>query len=698
MKPVSLFAFLLVSSIFKASGQDVKSDTTTLKTVTVTATKNPFTYKNGNLQVNVENSVLSSIPDAIELLSKVPTVLVSRDGETISIVGKGEPIIYIDQQKVSVNDLKSLSVADIKSIELINNPSAKFEANGRTVILVTRKINTAEGIKAELSETAAYRKYYLNRASANVSVRKKKMELKGNIQFNELKTWEGNDFDFRINNRHIFSGYKVTAVTSRQPQFIGGGGFFYQWNEQDYLSVSTNFRTVTEKFPIYTNSTLSDDSRNESVFTDNVNRQPKLYHSSNINYNKNFRKIKSILFIGAQYTGLSKATYSDIHNTYENAQPQFSQHRNRNGKTGVIALRADLEKNFKNNIKWETGISGTFADADGYSIIQNYSPENLFNSNYVYHENYVAAFTQLSGKLKNIDYSGGIRLESTDVKSIYQSTANASAIIKNKAQLFPRLKVTIPVDSSSSLTIAYSKSIYRPPYDNADQTSVYINPYFEWSNNINLDPSLSEDINATFQYKKYALTVALYQVRGPIYTDFNFDEQQTVLNRTEKNYDSERSIYVSATIPFRYRIWSSTNVMNLILKSIKDDQSVTGKSRPFVYYNSVNEFAFPHHFTFTISGWAVSKSQQGVISNNALFAVDTSLTKKINNLTCTLRFNNMFRSINGRESFTVNDVAASGIYHDNSREISLGVKYSIGKLKESRYKNREVDESGNRIR
>jgi hypothetical protein len=58
----------------------------------------------------------------------------------------------------------------------------------------------------------------------------------------------------------------------------------------------------------------------------------------------------------------------------------------------------------------------------------------------------------------------------------------------------------------------------------------------------------------------------------------------------------------------------------------------------------------------------------------------------------------MFKSVNSRQSFTVNDVAASGIFYDNSREISLGVKYAFGGLKESRYKNRDVDEFGDRIK
>jgi hypothetical protein len=118
-----------------------------------------------------------------------------------------------------------------------------------------------------------------------------------------------------------------------------------------------------------------------------------------------------------------------------------------------------------------------------------------------------------------------------------------------------------------------------------------------------------------------------------------------------------------------------------------------------MYFYSSNEFKLPANFTFTVSGWAVTRSYQGAFERNALFSVDTSLSKKIyKNLNCNVRFSNMFGSINAKEAFAIHDVAANGIFYDNSREFSVGVKYSLGKLKETRFKNKDVDESGNRVK
>jgi hypothetical protein len=119
----------------------------------------------------------------------------------------------------------------------------------------------------------------------------------------------------------------------------------------------------------------------------------------------------------------------------------------------------------------------------------------------------------------------------------------------------------------------------------------------------------------------------------------------------------------------------NTNVMTAMLNTIKDSAAVTGKSKPFVYFYSSNEFRLPKKYTFTVSGWAITKSYQGAFERNALFAVDTSVTKTLfKNLNCSVRFNNMFRSVNREEKFAINDVAANGIYHDNSREFSIALK------------------------
>ena len=668
-----------------------------MQAVTVTAGKRMLVSKDGNTLMNVENSPLAFTPDAITLLSQLPTVQVSPDGEAVSVVGKGAPLIYIDNQKVGMEDLKSLSVSDIKTIELINNPSAKYEANGKTVLLVTRKTNKKEGWKAELGETAAYRRYYLNRSVASLSVRKKKLELKGNFQYNQLKTWEGNAFEFQIRDRHIDSKYSVTAVTTR-PQFVGEAGAFYQINDGDYISVSANARAQNESFPIYTNSLLKDASREESVSTSTYNKNPNLYYTSKLNYNKKIDN--GSLFVGMQQTGFLKDRKTNIYNNYNNTSSVLSQNRVETSNIRVLAVRADIETTFAKQIKLEAGAAATHAASSGFSNVVSYQPVNSVHAIFDYDEKDYAAYAQMSTKLKKSTISGGLRAENTNVTSNFNDNLNPASIKKNTTQLFPKANLVVPVDSSKSITLKYAKTIERPDYSNANQTAVYINPFFEWSNNINLNPSVTEEAGATFQYNNYSLAMSVYRTRGAVYSNFIYNENDGILRRSELNYDKEYGTQLTLTIPFKYKIWSSTNVMTAMLRTVKDPQAVSSKVRPFVYYYSNNEFKLPRQFVFTLSGWAVTKQYSGAIERSALFAVDTSLTKTFfKNLNCSIRFTDMFRSLNNNgEKFSVNDVAANGVFSDNRREFAIALKYPIGVLKESRYQNRDIDEQGGRVK
>ena len=94
-----------------------------LNEVIIKNEKKTFTNTNGNIKVDVANSIYNSVPNTIDLLAKLPTIQISSDKENISIIGKGNALIYIDNQKVSINDLNNLAVDDIKSIEIIKNPS-----------------------------------------------------------------------------------------------------------------------------------------------------------------------------------------------------------------------------------------------------------------------------------------------------------------------------------------------------------------------------------------------------------------------------------------------------------------------------------------------------------------------------------------------------------------------------------------------
>jgi len=673
----------------------LSTNTATLKEVTVSGSKKLFTNKNGNLKVNVENSILAAIPTPIDLLSKLPAIQVSPSGESISILGKGNPLIYIDNQKVSVNDLQSLAVNDIKTIEIINNPSAKYEAAGRAVILITKKTNKQDGIKVDLAETATVRQYYNNRFSLGADFKNKKLALKANFQYNQIKNWEGNAYTFDLPTQNFTTSYDVTSITTR-PQFIYGLNLLYDIDSSSYFSVNTSERSQSETFPISTNSYARQGTQEDYVATTNLNSSKRFFSTTSANYTKKFKQQDVDVFVGGQYSVYDRSLESNIWNNYNNTADRLTQDREQDNTIHVFTTRADVEKRFKNEVKWETGINASFSSSNAVLDIQNYIPPGSDLSNYTYSERNMATYTQASGKIKKVDYAVGIRMEATKVEGQF---ANSSSLLidKHYINFFPKLNVDFPLDSTKTLNLNYARSINRPDYSSISQTVVYINPYFEWASNISIDPTIVDELSATIQYKNSSLQASCYKQEGPIYSDFVYNTSSSILRRTDKNFKREVGASIALTVPVKYKVWTSTNCITAGISKVEDESSLDRESTPYIYLFSNNQIKLPYDMVWSVNAWGVTKRNEGVYERNGLYAVDTSLSKTFfKKLSCTMSANNIFKSLSSKEQFVINDISSKGTYYD-VRDYSVAIKYSFGKSKPSNHNIKNVDEHVNRI-
>ena len=699
--PVKLLITLLVFCLsFMANAQNEKpkdSISNELNEVVISKEKKTITNSNGNIKVEIANSVYSSIPNPIDLLSKLPTVQISSDRESISIVGKGNPLIYIDGQRGTMNDLNVLSVADIKTIEIIKNPSSKYEAEGRAVILITRKLSKKDSFKTEISEVASFKRNYNNYLGFNSSFKKDKLEWKANFNYNRRNPWENHSIEYKIPQANIVSDYDVTAV-SKVKDYIFGAGLFYKINDEDYLSLNINGKMRNDTFDINTFTFNQNQNEINNVFTFSDNTSSKNFINSFVNYSKKLKAIDTKMFIGFQGSNFNQHLWSLVQNNYNGTELELSQNRDQKFNVDVFSGRIDLEKKFNNQMIWEYGALYSAAKSKSDYDVFDYNKNE--NPTFVYHfkEANTAAYSQLSGKIKKVDFSIGLRVENTNVNGKY-STESTALIDKNYTNLFPKVQFSFPIDSTKSLSFDYSKSISRPNYSALSMIATYINPYFIYGSNINLGPTFADVVSASFQYHDKSVKLTLYQNKNPIYQDFVFDNQSNVLTFTEKNFQNESGYTVEFTLPFTYKFWTNTNSLVFTTNKIEDKSALFNSSKTYLYYYSNNTFNLPKDFTFVLSFWGATKQKEGVFERNAKLIFDLSLAKKIGkNWTCTLNYNDVFKNTIYTERFTINNISSRARYLVDANEISITLRYSFGKIKDSEYKEKSVNESENRIR
>ncbi len=694
---IALLLFCL-SAIANAQNETPKdSISKELKEVVITQNKKTFTNSNGNIKVDVANSVYNSVPNPVELLSKLPLVQVSSDRESISIVGKGNPLIYIDNQRVGMNDLNALSVADIKTIESIQNPSSKYEAEGRAVILITRKLSRKDGFKTEISETASFKKNYNNYLGFNSSFKKGKIEWKANFNYNRRNPWENHSIEYQIPQANIVSDYNVTAV-SNVNDYIFGGGLFYKINDDDYFSVNINGKMRSDTFDINTFTFNQNQNEVNNVFTFSDNSSSKNFINSFINYSKKLKAIDTKLFFGLQGSNYNQHLWSLVQNNYNETELELSQNRDQKFNVDVFSGRIDLEKKFKNEMNWEYGGLYSAAKSKSNYDVFDYDKNENTSFDYDFKEANLAAYTQLSGKIKKVDFSVGLRIENTNVSGKY-STESSALIDKNYTNLFPKAQFSFAIDSTKNINVDYSKSISRPNYSSLSMIATYINPYFIYGSNINLGPTFADVVSASFQYHDKSIKVTLYQNKNPVYQDFSFDNQNNVLTFTEKNFKKESGYNIEFTLPFTYKIWTNTNSLIFTQNKIEDESALYGSSKPYLYYYSNNTFKLPKDFTFVFSFWGATKQKEGVFERNAKLIFDASLAKNFRkNWTCTLNYNDIFKNTIYTERFTINNISSRARYLVDANEVSITLRYSFGKIKESEFKEKSVNENESRIK
>lgn len=692
-----IIIFFFISGFAYAQNETPKdSISNKLKEVVIDAKTKTFTNKNGNIKVDVANSIYNSIPNTLDLLSKLPKVLLSPNKENISIVGKGTPLIYIDSQKVDINDLNALAVDDIKSIEIIQNPSVKYEADGRAVILITRKFSKKEGFKTILSETASFKKDFNNYIGFNSSFKKGKLEWKANFNYNQLQPFENQIVNYKIPNPTIVSNYDVEAFTKRK-HFIFGGSLFYKINEDDYLSLTVSSKLQNDRFDINTSTYNKKEDVENNVLTFTDNGSNKDFVNSFLNYSKKIKSIDTQIFTGFSYSNLNQGLFSEIENNYNDNEFGLAQIRDQKFNVDFFSGRVNIEKKFKNEMIVEIG--GLYSSANSKSDFDIFYYETNQNtrSYYDFKEQNLAGYGQLSGKINKIDFAVGLRVENTNANGKYKTDVTP-LIEKNYTSFFPKVEFTFPIDSTKSISVNYSKSISRPNYSSLSQGTTYINPYFVYARNINLDPTFNNEISTVFQYHDKSVKLGYYRNINPVYSSFSYDQEQNILTFKDVNFDRESGFSVDFTLPFSYKFWTTTNSLIFILEKIEDKSAQFLSSKPHLFYYSSNEFKLPKGYTFSVFCWGITKQNIGILEKNERFVMDMGLSKTFfKNWNCTLSFNNVFNNKVMKEQFVVNNINSQTRYLLDSQEISIAVKYSFGKMKDTEFKGKSIDDSG-RIR
>jgi len=528
-----------------------------------------------------------------------------------------------------------------------------------------------------------------NYFNVNLNTKRHNLEFKFDAAYNQIKVWESNSLDYQLIDQNTSSNYFVEAVTTRT-QFVFGGGLYYQLNDTDYLSFSSRIRTQKEPFYIDTQTFLNDNGLENDINSYSDNDGDRIFLSSNINYFKALNN-KSNLFIGAQYTNYDQDIESEIKNTYSNPFLETFSNRLQNFNVGNFSARADYDLLFKKNTKLELGANFTNSLAKAFNEIEQ------IKTNYTYTENNTGLYSQFSGTFKKVNYSFGVRAENTKVEAGFKQS-NTLAIERENTFFFPKGNINFSIDSTKTVTLNYAKSITRPNFSTASPTTAFINPVLEFRGNLNLKPTLTDEVSATFQLKNSSFTARYTFTKDPVHYSLIYDENNAISVMFPSNFNQESGFSFDLSIPIKYKFWKSTNSISLNYNTINDERAVTLNTSPYFYFYTNHQFKLHNSINLSLNGWGLTNRQEGIFHREKVYVLNASITKKFfDKLDITLSFNDIFNSMQFEDRYRLQNIKATSLFFTDANEISFSLKYSFGSIK-SAYKNKDVDGNLNRIK
>ena len=667
----------------------IKPETMTIRGVVVTGERPKVQLQGNSLVMNVEGTVMERMGTAEDVLSRVPTI--SKKGETFEILGKGVPLIYLNNRKLTdMQELKNIQSDNIKNVEVIQNPGARYDASVNAVIIIHTKRAAGEGLGVELQSWSRKGHGFANNERINLTYRTGKLELFANLFGAYNKRWEKGEFEqtvfadtlWVINNRQKDEVYN--------PFLEGRFGFNYQLNDNNsfggfYQNTYDYVKTWSENVDnLMADGTPYDYLHNSGIRRDR--NSPK--HQANLYYMGKVGQF-SIDF-NADYTFYkrqSRNQQQELSDNYENRDVNTETLTRGNMVAEKLIVSHPLWKGQievgeeYTNTRWNS----SFENAEGY----------IANSNNEQHESNIAPFVELRQQLGRFQLQAGLRYE--HVKSDYfvegirrddQSRAYDA--------LFPSVALSTSVQKVQ-LSLSYAKRTNRPAYWLLSNDVVYENRLNLQVGNPYLRPVKYHNFNAMVMWKWVYLNTNFVHCIDPFMTVFESMEQDSKINiATTKNYNDADWLIVTLGAQKNVKLgagvtWTpqyNVTLMKQWLKTTFNGQEMN-LNQPQLSFQLGNIVALPHDWLlqadFNMHTHGYTGSNFKIEATNAMLSLSVSRDLFKRRLNIKLAGNDLFNQGIGRGTFYFNRIMFCKREDNDSRCVTLSLRYRFN-VTPSKYK------------
>lgn len=677
-----------------------------LKEVSVTAQKPLIEIKADKLVVNVQNSIVNAGATVLEVLSRSPGVRVDQN-DNISLKGKQGVNVMIDgrQSVLSGSDLanllKNMPSSSVDQIEIITNPSARYDAAGTAgIINIKTRKDKRMGMNGTANVFYAQGVYPKMGGGINLNYRNKKFTVNANYNysyrngFNHLTLYRSfyengqfqnaydqdnmSKFGYQANNAGLSVDYSLSKKTTIGVQVNA--------NLIDYDVDGRNFSKI-----------VGPDNALQSYFTTNNHSENDNHnYAGNLNLRHRFDSTGRELSVDLDYGTYSSGRDQHFTTRYLTVSgidylPNYLLVGDLSGLTNIRSIKADYVHPLKNKLNIEGGIKLSYVTQD--NDVQFYDRSNGGNvfdttksNHFIYQENINAAYVNATKDWDKWSTQIGLRAEQTIAKGeqkIYSQSFN-----RNYTQLFPSLALQRHINTNNDLGVTFSRRINRPNYEQLNPFKYYLDPSTYKAGYPFLMPELVYNIELSHTFKQRFVTTLLYSYFVDPITEViqpsDDTNQKRVTVQTNKNLTSQSFYDLSGSYQFQFfKWWSNSLHFNCYYTKFTGNiaNSLLNTSQVTFDLNTTNSFLLPKDWSAELGLFYQTKQLYGYMMIEPLWSLSAGIQKNLFQKKVNIKLNatDVFWKSYPRATSVYRNYTESFTAQRETRQVNLAFTYRFGK-------------------
>ncbi len=662
--------------------------------------------------VSVEGTALAAGSSAFDILAKAPGVWIDQDGN-IQLNGKGGVKIMLDGRPTYLstrelqNMLEGMSAENIKNLEIITNPSARYDAEGASgIINITLKKNELAGINGSIYGGYEYRTLHGYSFGGNINMKKGKWSSFANLDMAK-RPWVRTSTMIREFNepgattRFDQSGRE--EVIRYTPSLRLGTDF--DINDKHSIGVMANLSYHDAEHEFRTDSYLKNGAPQNNLFIDADNYTAYQFSNGtfNLHYVGKLDTAGTELSADLDYVRLNNKGNAEFYNNFYSIEGNDlvdQEILNSDNPTyyDIYSAKVDFSKKISDFGKLELGLKASYVKSDNklnfYSVEDGIKERDEKRSNhFIYTEYIYAAYANFNAKLsERWNVQAGLRAEQTVAEG--ESVTLNQTTPRDYTNLFPSIFVQQKVSDNYQISYNYSRRIDRPRYDNLNPFIFYLDPYTWATGNPYLRPQFTNSFEIKQTLKNNYNLILGYAITEDFIAEIpqqNNTDKTTIFS--QRNVDDFENISATLVAPVQITPkWAMNN--NLVFAyqkytTVLDELSLENKET-FFMAQTTNNFQLPKDVKFELSAAYQGPLAHGLYKIESQWWIDAGIKRSFmdKKLDVSLNVSDIFRTRQVVGSANIDGNINSFDQYFSAQSFKVNIRYMFNKGEKFEMKNR----------